>query len=96
MSVTLNILDKQTITKALKNMSQAEAELTKIRAREVAQALALSPDFKRLVTLQLLEEEGLISQGSVDKATTIEPKRTDTSPSVKSVFAQMTAGKGSQ
>lgn len=96
MSVNFNIVDRGLISKALKDMSQAEAELTKIRAKEVAQALALSPDFKRLVTLQLLEDDGLISEGTVEKATRVETKEHTSSPEMKSVFARMAAGRGSQ
>lgn len=93
MSANLTIVDRQLISKALKDMTQAEAELTKIRAKEVAKAVSLSPDFKRLVALQILEEDGLIAEGSVETATRIEAKTADASPSVKSVFAQMSAGR---
>lgn len=97
MSVTFNVLDKKTITKAIKDMSGPERELAKLRARDVAKAVSsISPDFRRLVALQILEEDGFISEGAVDRATKIEAKEDNTSPSVKSVFAEMRKGRGAQ
>jgi hypothetical protein len=88
MSVNFNIVDKKLLTKAIKDMTGAERELTKLRVRDVARAVSsISPDFKRLVALQILEEDGLISEGSVEQAT--KHKKDDTGSETSSVFAKM-------
>jgi hypothetical protein len=99
MSVNLNIVDRKLLAKAIKDMTGAERELTKLRARDVARAVSsISPDFKRLVALQILEEDGLISEGSVEQATSAREREDDASPEgssllrsreTSSVFAKM-------
>jgi hypothetical protein len=89
MSVNLNIVDRKLLAKAIKDMTGAERELTKLRARDVARAVSsISPDFKRLVALQILEEDGLVSEGSVEQATKAE-RKDEASPEMSSVFAKM-------
>ncbi|ESZ03134.1 hypothetical protein X736_26945 [Mesorhizobium sp. L2C089B000] len=81
------------ISKALRDMSEAEREMLRNRVEQAADALdgVASPEFGELVALALLEKRGL-SKGAMAEAIKSVPYA-DKGPKRHSVFAQIASGK---
>lgn len=92
MAVTFNYLDKDILSKPLDKMNKLEKQLLDIRLHEIADSIKSSGINDELLALRILESNGTLPEGTVQRMLDSVKDYTPEATGRKSVYATRLKG----